>query len=441
MPHGEYGYAECTIDFRLGLAGNETFQLRASQYTRGADFAAQFARRPGVLQQGGTVECILEGGRLELGQTLLEQGCSEGASAWLVRTPLDAVKAFQSLSSELLVTLGLTKVRLGIETDFERLPTTLEELACYGLGRNMSHLVNLRILSLDANQNLTDIIWPPHLEELQLGPRFKLRLQGTSLPSGLKRLSIGGDGCHSGDLDFVEYLWRPCLVDRFNSSLDEVHLPKGLEFLGLGNGFNQDLTKAQLPGSVKVLRLGHRFNQSMDHVDLPDLIELAFGHSFGHSLKHAKLPGTLLKLVLGDEYKGTLEELPLQPGVLRTLACGRGPSQHFLAGKELLPSCTGITTLQLSNCADASLQGVKWPPGLQNLVLESLCDGDLRSIGLPDTLETVIIRKIANPPLPRLQFPDFLRRIQLGCGFNAPLQGTQWPRFLEILDLGVGIEQ
>lgn len=100
--------------------------------------------------------------------------------------------------------------------------------------------------------------WPATMKRLEFGPRFNSPVEGVGLPDGVEVVRFG---------------------DNFNQPVSRVRWPLRLRELVFGNDFNQPVSGIGLPAGLRRLDFGGRFNFPVSAVDLPEeLRELRFGH-------------------------------------------------------------------------------------------------------------------------------------------------------------------
>eukprot|EP00435_Cladocopium_sp_Y103_P034204 s1900_g8.t2 len=178
-----------------------------------------------------------------------------------------------------------------------------------------------------------------NLKDLTFGEAFNQSLETVSLPSSLKRLTLGG----------------------FNQSLDHVTFPDGLLTLTFGRSFSQPMNRVSWPKQLETLTFGEAFNQSLEHVSLPSTLKtLIFGDSFNHSFEHVVLPRSLESLSLGESFNQTLDNV-------------RWPSS--------------IQSLVFGDSFSQSLERASWPNNLQHLTFRGY--KRLETAYLPGTLKSL----------------------------------------------------
>lgn len=105
---------------------------------------------------------------------------------------------------------------------------------------------------------VTHASWPVTMVHLEFGDRFNSPVEGIILPEGLEVVKFGA---------------------RFNQPVSRIRWPASLRELSFGNDFNQPVSGIDFPPGVRRLDFGERFNFVVSAVDLPEeLRELRFGH-------------------------------------------------------------------------------------------------------------------------------------------------------------------
>ncbi|CAN0057417.1 unnamed protein product [Ectocarpus sp. 4 AP-2014] len=189
--------------------------------------------------------------------------------------------------------------------------------------------------------------WPSTMRRLEFGDRFNSPVEGVDLPAGLEVIKFG---------------------DRFNQPVSRVRWPAVLRELVFGNDFNQPASGMDLPAGLHRLDFGGRFNFSVSAVDLPqELRELRFGHGFNREISNVRWPPLLSRLDFCGELQQRVEDVAW-PGSLSHLALLGDFNQPIHAVKW--PA--GLTTVRFGDRFQQPLEAAGaagWPPRLERIVL------------------------------------------------------------------------
>lgn len=172
-------------------------------------------------------------------------------------------------------------------------------------------------LKLPSEYNKRISIFPDTITHLDLGDSNKFCIP--KLPNNLKYLKIGM--FYEKELPPLPLSLEILEFDRnskFNLRLD--NLPIFLVKLVLGYEYNQPINN--LPSSLKILEFSEysKFNHELDNLPIGlEVLIFRFDSKFNQPLNF--LPNSLKKLVLENEYKHKLDNLPNSIIMLKLLKC------------------------------------------------------------------------------------------------------------------------
>jgi len=359
------------------------------------------------------------------------------------------------------------------------LPTTVECIILYlPLNRRFlpcslpQHVTQLCIERFDPSfhceQPDSDVSDSLNQNEMERGARIRSRtlpLNRLRLPHSLTKLQLGGwQGNSAVQLPILPLNLRVLhMGDRFSAPIDSIQWPSTLTSLTLSNAFNHPLECVRLPDSITYLNLGYDYNRPIERMHLPSsLTRLQFGFGFcqplrewhppdtlthlnlpgrwNHGPSQLRLPANLQMLTLPYKFNEAGESLNLLhlPSTLLTPRLGGRMEGNDLAALTLPHS---LTSLELGDGCDASLDDVRWPPHLTRLVTGFAFDQPLLHWSPPSSLTELALgdehgNGCWNHPVSQLCLPSNLQQLSFGHAFDQPLTGLQFPASLRVLSFG-----
>ncbi|CAM9839910.1 unnamed protein product [Pylaiella littoralis] len=203
-------------------------------------------------------------------------------------------------------------------------------------------------VTIEGNAHaVTSASWPSTMKRLEFGTSFNSPIEGVRLPEGLEVVRFGA---------------------RFNQPVSRARWPATLRELTFGNDFNQPVSGMALPAGVRRLDFGGRFNFSISAVDFPEeLREVRFGHGFNREMSsNVRWPPHLSKLEFFGELQQRVEDV-FWPRTLTHLAL-LGDFEQPINAVTWPP---GLTTVRFGDRFQQPLTGwgTRWPSGLEKIIV------------------------------------------------------------------------
>ncbi|CAM9813999.1 unnamed protein product [Ectocarpus fasciculatus] len=204
-------------------------------------------------------------------------------------------------------------------------------------------------VKIESDMAVTVASWPSTMRRLEFGDRFNSPVEGVDLPAGLEVIRFG---------------------DRFNQPVSRVRWPAALRELLFGNDFNQPASGMDLPAGLRRLDFGGRFNFSVSAMDLPEeLRELRFGQGFNREISNVRWPPRLSRLDFCGELQQRVEDVAW-------------------------PST--LTHVSLLGDFNQPINAVKWPAGLKivrfgDRFRQPLAAAAGTAAGWPPRLEKIVV--------------------------------------------------
>jgi len=235
-------------------------------------------------------------------------------------------------------------------------------------------------------------------------------------------------------------------LERFDHPLEQLRLPCGLRILRLPWCWNHPIELLQLPPSLTEFNLGDKFNHPLVAWNPPaGLTTFELPGSWALEPSQLRLPPNLQTLALSHLFNTARESLSLLhlSTRLHSLKLGGRIEGDELAALTLPQS---LTSLDLGDGCDASLDHVQWPPHLTRLATGMTFKQPLVDWSPPSSLTELFIGDRWgygwwDLPVSQLRLPSNLHKLTFGSDFNQPLNGLQFPSSLRVLTFGRKFKQ
>jgi len=332
---------------------------------------------------------------------------------------------------------SLTELHLGCwKGRTDQLPVLPPNLKIFHMGQTFNHPID-------------SIQWPQSLQSLTLSSSFNHPLESVRLPDSITYLHLGQSYDHP-----IESMHLPASLTELNLAyladfdhpLEQLTLPCGLLILRLPFMWSRPIERMQFPHSITQLELGSLFNHPLLHWTPPSTLkQWSMPVEWKLEPTQIRLPSTLTILTLShyfNEARASLNQLHL-PQHIQTMRLGGKMKGDDLAALTLPQS---LTSLDLGDGCDASLDHAQWPPHLTRLLVGQTFNQPLFNWSPPSSLTELSLCDESgfgwwNHPVSQLRLPPNLHKLTFGVDFNQALTGLQFPSSLRALTFGRKFKQ
>lgn len=277
-----------------------------------------------------------------------------------------------------------------------------------------SRVPKLRVFRMTwerSSQELSTIVFPPHLRQLIFDWGFDQPIDGVILPEGLEELEFRGMFDKSLPAKLPQTMKKLSFGLKYNQPVHAVRWPPSLQSIYFGHCFNQSIDmKGALPASLKSIHFGQNFHKSLSHVQWPDsLEEISLGSSFSEPLRKANLPQGLRRLALAGNHVGQLNAVKWPPSV---------------------------TAIHLSGEFNQPIEAVVWPMSLQQLSFGFRFNQTVKEMVWPLTLRELLFGGSFVQPVESITLPYGLESLAFLHNSSQAIRGLALPTSLKTLTVG-----
>jgi hypothetical protein len=186
-----------------------------------------------------------------------------------------------------------------------------DSLNALNLGHGLLHVV---IFGARFDQDISNIIWPSHLDSIIIDNCRTLNLSNVHWPKTLRTLIftlIFNSRCvmNANDIHFDE---MPILsVLKFNNNFNRnisINFPQTLYSLDLGEYYNYPVDDIKWPQNLRILKFGFHFNCDISASSFPDsIIEITFGYYFNQNISLVHWPKRLSIIHFGYLFRQDIQ--------------------------------------------------------------------------------------------------------------------------------------